>query len=311
MKRNIYAGTYTSSTSEGIYHLQLEEGKLSNAEVFAKVDNPKYIAMQDGILATLATFEQGAGVATYDLSGNQLDRIAFEERTSCHIAMDEDRIFTANYHTGVVSVLENRKGKLKLIRSVEIQNGAGCHQIIVWKDCILVPCLFLDRVMIFDRDLNRKGSIRFNTGTGPRHGLITKDGEYFYLTSELSNELYVIHTGDWEILSCTPVLPNEETHVRSTAAIRLSEDEKYVYISTRGKDVISVLEMKDHRPELIQCFSTLGKHPRDFMLCDGYLLCANRYSNEVISFEINEDGSVGRPVSRISVPEAVSLITKS
>lgn len=159
-----------------------------------------------------------------------------------------------------------------------------------------------------DRDLNRIGSIRFNTGTGPRHGVISKDGEYLYLVSELSNELFVIHTGDWKIEASIPVLPNDEMHVRDTAAIRLSEDERYIYVSTRTKNVISVIELKDHKPELIQCVSTLGRHPRDFMIVDKWLLVANRNSNEIISFEIDEDGTLGKPVSRIAVPEAVSLI---
>ena len=90
----------------------------------------------------------------------------------------------------------------------------------------------------------------------------------------------------------------------------MSKDEKYVYVSTRTKNVISVLEMKDHQPTLIQCVSCLGNHPRDFMLVGQYLLCANRNSDEIVSFPIHEDGTLGKPASKISVPEAVCLVAE-
>lgn len=72
-------------------------------------------------------------------------------------------------------------------------------------------------------------------------------------------------------------------------------------------DIISVVEMKDHVPQLIQAVSCGGRHPRDFILLDGYLLSANRFTNDVVSFRINEDGTVGAKISSVTIPEAVSL----
>ena len=163
---------------------------------------------------------------------------------------------------------------------------------------------------IFDKDLNRLGSIHFNHGTGPRHGIFSKDGQYLYLASELSNELFVISSKNWEILSSISILPNGEKNRRDTAAIRLSDDESKVYISTRTMDIISVVDLKDHVPTLIQTVSCGGRHPRDFILLDGYLLSANRFTNDVVSFRLNEDGTVGEKVSSVSIPEAVSLVAE-
>ena len=50
-----------------------------------------------------------------------------------------------------------------------------------------------------------------------------------------------------------------------------------------------------------------GKSPRDFILCDGYLITGNRYSDSVVSFELKEDGLVGSEISRINIPQPVSL----
>jgi 6-phosphogluconolactonase (cycloisomerase 2 family) len=284
-----------------------EDGRISDAHLFSAMKNPKYVTTIHGEIAALGDFPNGSGIALINQNGDFLDAISYEDRTSCYIAAQDSRLFTANYHEGTVSVLNVINNRMKLLETIHIQDGAGAHQVLFWKDQILVPCLFLDRIMIYDSMLNSLGSIRFDVGTGPRHGVFTKDEEYLYLASELSNELFVIHAGDWKVEHRIPVLPDGETHVRDTAAIRLSDDEKTVYVSTRTKDILSVISIHDdHTPELVQTVST-GEHPRDFILLDHHLLCANRYSNNIICYELNEDGTIGNETSEVEVPEVVSL----
>lgn len=308
MKTMLYAGTYTAKSSQGIYSFSFEDGRLSSSQLFCEIKNPKYLTKKDNCLITVADFDYESGVALINAEGDIKNKIAFEKRTSCFITSEDDDIYTANYHTGVVTHLKLVQDELKFINSIQIQDGAGCHQILVFHDRILVPCLFLDRVFIFDRSLKKIGSIHFNANTGPRHGVFSKDGKYLYLVSELSNELFVIETDEWNIIHQIPVLMSKEIHVRDTAAIRLSDNEKFIYVSTRTKDVISVIELEDHKPTVIQTVSCGGKHPRDFVLLGQYLLCANKNTNEVVSFKINDDGTLGKIVDRIEVPEVVALI---
>lgn len=308
MKTILYAGTYTAKSSQGIYSFSFEDGRLSSSQLFCEIKDPKYLTKKDNCLITVADFDYESGVALINAEGDIKNKIAFEKRTSCFITSEDDDIYTANYHTGVVTHLKLVQDELKFINSIQIQDGAGCHQILVFHDRILVPCLFLDRVFIFDRSLKKIGSIHFNANTGPRHGVFSKDGKYLYLVSELSNELFVIETDEWNIIHQIPVLMSKEIHVRDTAAIRLSDDEKFIYVSTRTKDVISVIELEDHKPTVIQTVSCGGKHPRDFVLLGQYLLCANKNTNEVVSFKINDDGTLGKIVDRIEVPEVVALI---
>lgn len=308
MKTTIYAGTYTSKSSKGIYSFDFEDGQMSHSKLFCEIKNPKYLCKDEDGLFTLADFDNGSGVGLLDAEGNIISKVASEERTSCYITKSGEDIYTANYHTGVVTHLKYIDNTLKYVNNVQIQDGAGCHQVLVYEDKILVSCLFMDRVYIFDADLKKIGSIEFDAGTGPRHGVFGKDKQYLYLVSELSNELFVIHTNDWKIEYQIPVLKSGETHIRDTAAIRLSEDEKYIYASTRTKDVISVIELNDHKPEVKETVSCGGKHPRDFILIDNYLLSANRNSNEVVCFKLNDDGTIGEKTSSIEIPEVVSLV---
>lgn len=308
MKKTIYTGTYTGTGSEGIYRFTFEDGKLTEPSLFCKMKNPKYLSLKDGVLAAVADFPHGAGVSIVDESGNIMDTKVFEKNTSCYVGQTEQYVLTANYHEGSFSILTKEENKLKLVHHTLVFDGGGCHQVLVWNDLFLVPSLFLDRIVIYNQECKYVDSIRFDSGCGPRHGIFSKDKEYLYLVSELSNELFVIHCGDWKIVNHISVLPNEEKHVRGGAAIRMNEEGNRIYISTRGKDVISVIDVNQEKLSLVQVVSCGGKHPRDFILCDGYLLCANRNTNEVVSFELHEDGTVGKIVDRISIQEPVSLV---
>lgn len=306
MLNTILAGTYTDSGSEGIYAFDLlEDGSLSEKRLFAKLNSPKYIDTCDGLTASIGKFEHGCGAAVIGRDGNVLSTLAFEDKTSCYITWHEGKIYTANYHLGTFSRLLFENGTLRMDKTVAIKEKAGCHQVLFFQDQILVPILFLDRIMIFNEDLDYQGSIQFPEGTGPRHALFTADGKTMYVLSELSNELFILDTDGWKLRGVMPVLPGGETHLRGSAAIRFGMDESRVYTSTRGQDIISVID--PDRQTVIQGAYSGGKHPRDFLITDGFLLSANRYSDTVIAYALSEDGTVGKETGRVIIPQAVSL----
>ena len=90
-----------------------------------------------------------------------LSTLAFEDKTSCYITWHEGKIYTANYHLGTFSRLLFENGTLRMDKTVAIKEKAGCHQVLFFQDQILVPILFLDRIMIFNEDLDYQGSIQF------------------------------------------------------------------------------------------------------------------------------------------------------
>ena len=310
MKKKIFAGTYTGKGSEGVYRFSCEEGKLSDSELFCRIDNPKYLCSCGDDIAAVCDFENRSGVALISDDGMVKDRLIFEDVTSCYITFHEGRLYTANYHAGTFSAIDVNDGRLELVKTVEIKKKAGCHQVLFWNDLVLVPCLFLDKVMIYDGGLNYQKKIVFPEGSGPRHGIFSKDNRYLYLVSELSNELFVIETDSFRIVDSVGLLENGERNTEGTAAIRMSEDGKHLYVSTRGKDLISVLSVDDEKAELIQTIPCGGEHPRDFILTDDILLSANRFSNQVVSFQIGKNGKIEEEIDRIDVPDSVCLIEK-
>ena len=174
MKHTFLCGTYTEKGSEGIYRFGFEDGNVTSADLFCKINDPKYISVKDGLVATSASFSEGCGIALIDSEGMIIDHLAFENEPSCYVAWHEERIYCANYHAGHFSVLSFQDGKLSLIKIVKIKEKAGCHQVIFHKNRILVPCLLLDEVRMYSYDLKELGVISFAKGTGPRHGIFTK-----------------------------------------------------------------------------------------------------------------------------------------
>ena len=305
MTHTLLCGTYTEKGSEGIYRFSLDGTRPGSADLFCRIRDPKYISVQNGLVAASASFEDGCGIAVLDKDGNLLDKAVFEDETSCFVSWHEDRIYCANYHAGHFTVLSWQDGKLSVIKTVTIREKGGCHQVIFYKDRFLVPCLLLDEVRMFSYDLEPLGVISFEKGTGPRHGIFRSDGSALYLASELSNELFEIDPGTWTVRRKISVLPEGTVLKKDGAAIRLSGDEKTVYVSTRTMNIITAVETETF--SVRQIVSCGGDHPRDIYRLDDVLLSANRFTNDIHIFAIGSDGTLNDTGNSTEVIQGVSL----
>ena len=168
MRKTIYAGTYTKRESKGIYCFDFDEGILSNSRLLCEIRNPKYLCRYKDKLIAVADFEKGSGVFLISEEGKILDSLKFEDGTSCYVTCKDDLVYTANYHEGTFSVLKIIEDKFTLIKKTLIKDKGGCHQVLFYKDLILIPSLFLDKIMIYDQELNNAGKIELPEGSGPR-----------------------------------------------------------------------------------------------------------------------------------------------
>lgn len=335
-----YLGTYSSPLSEGIYRFTLDKdtGILSGPELFYRLPDCKYLSLYNNLLAAPVKSGDEAGMSLLDIGRGEASltgEIYEEETTACFVTQDEDFIYSANYHQGIVLIYKKTDSGLVLHKRIDIAPGAGCHQILFHEHYMLVPCLLKDEIRIFDcsRDYSPAGSIFFQSGTGPRHGVFTKDHRYLFVVSELSNELYVYRVENEEnapqafedkdsengirmtMLSVTLLLTQEQTNhslqAPASAAIRFSPDERHLYVSTRFTEIISVFQVQEGQVQLIQQTGSGGIHPRDFVLTENgaYLLAANRTEGGLVCFPVDPDsGMIGPECSRIPAPEAVSIV---
>ena len=80
----------------------------------------------------------------------------------------------------MVYQIVNKQIKIKSNKYL-IQNKAGCHQVVLYKNYLIVPCLLLDQVRIFDinNDYDLVKTLTFPAKTGPRHGVFNHDYSHF------------------------------------------------------------------------------------------------------------------------------------
>lgn len=322
-----YIGTYASPQSLGIYRfsMDLDNGNLSRPELYYDALDCKYLSLYGTLLAAPRKRDGQAGICLLDTAGASVSLAgeAFHETApACYVIQDDSYIYTANYHEGCVLVYKKSPGGLTLAKRIDIAPKAGCHQILFHSHYMLVPCLLLDTVKIYDcsRDFAPAGELRFEEGTGPRHAVFDKDYHRLFLVSELSNQLFVYSLAEdtrsgpaFTLEQVHPLLPVGAAYKEppASAAIRLSPDGRFLYVSTRFADIISVFHIDGCQLKLVQQTGSGGIHPRDFTLTpDGqYLLAVNRTEGGLVSFRINrETGCLTGPCSQVPAPEAVAVI---
>lgn len=311
-----YIGTYNTDTTKGIYSFSFNNltGKISDIKPFFSADDAKCVDYFNNKLIITAHKDNKSGIALIDIATQELlDEIYLENKTPCFIKHDNNFIYTANYHDGVVIVYQLINNKFKLIKKIDIQPKAGCHQVILYQHYLVVPCLLIDEIRIFDvnDNYNLVKTLKFPQGTGPRHGIFNHDFSHFYLISELSSEFFDFQVYDlnFKLNHKLNLLSPDRLEGTSSAAIRLTKDNRYIYISTRGADLLTVISL-EQTPTIIQQINAGGAHPRDFILSDDehYLLVVNRDTDDISSFAINTiNGKICSLVSTQKIPHGVGI----
>ena len=296
--RKYIVGTYPDAGSRGVYSFALENGTMTRPYLFLRTEGPKYVASEK--IGTVAVAGRGEryGVVLLNALGNVKDEILFEKCPACYVGIDNDHVYTANYHTGVCSDLKIIGGMLHLRHKIAIGAEAGCHQVLVHGDELYVPCLCQDRIAVFDKTTYvERGTIVFPEGTGPRHGVFSQDGNTLYIAGETSGILYTIDAVSHNIVHLDHI-----TGTGMPAAVRMDDTESHLYVSVRGTGEIVIFDLVNGYPRKKAVVPSCGRRPQDILLCESGILCADRDAGKV--YLLDESGKV---LDEILVPGASSI----
>ncbi|WP_430596626.1 lactonase family protein [Enterococcus sp. DIV0175] len=335
MIEKIILGTYTRRVSEGIYTIDLdtEKKELSGLTLATKEVSPTYLAKSKAEnLYTVTTVDGLGGAGAYDSTYQFLNAVTEEGAPLCYVAVDETRqlVYGANYHKGEVNVyriLDN--GGIEAVESLYHQEETGPHKnqdhahvhyTDLTPDQRLVVCdLGTDRVYTYDVAENGKLTLAATfvaePGTGPRHLVFHPTQPIAYLFGELDSTVSVLayqENGSFEKLQKISTLPEDFTGENGGAAIRISNDGRFLYTSNRGHNSIAVFEISSNGEQLsaIQNISTEGDFPRDFALnsTNEFLVCANQNSDNLTLFTCDaQTGKLTLLQKDIYAPECVCV----
>lgn len=340
---SFYVGTYNTEESKGIYrYLLLQDGSLKCIGLAAVSDNSSFLAMSADkkfLVTTNENNNDGTGtVESFLVTG---DSLAFLSRSPsggahpCFISVNETGfVLVANYTGGNVGLLRlNKKGELAGLLDVQQHTGSGItdrqqspHAHSAWFNPFDKGIISVDLgtnelwFSHLDTGLQKLISpdpykLRMDPGAGPRHLVFHPDGKWIYVVNELDCTVTLLEENDlgkYEKGGSVSTLPVGYTEPNTCADIHISSDGKFVYASNRGHNSIAMYEVNPQNGHL-NLFghqSTHGNGPRNFSLSpdDNYLLVANQYTHNIVSFKCDKTSGLLEYVCEIDAPTPVCIL---
>ncbi len=312
-----------------------ETGAAKIAQSVKGIQGTTYFAFdEDGRHLYSAIGEKKAGRRTGTVVRFAMDgwRIGAMERlaelpceTPCHVALSPDggRVAFAAYGSAVAGTVGVDGNGLCTFSfpsdamgpNAKRQERAHAHQTFFLPDGRLgVVDLGCDRIWFFDPATMKRDSslaVEMDPGDGPRHCVLSKDGRFLFVLSELSSSVAsyalpsLMRIGKWSMLpkGFSRWEADGETLATKAAAIKLTADGKILMASNRGHDSIAFYSVGDDgRLSLRNIARLTGKFPRDFALLPGerFMVVGHKMSNEIQMYRFDrEDCSltpVGKPI---------------
>ena len=317
----------------GIYRAHLDnEGKLT-PYAYVPADQPQYGAVSGGrIFFTLRAPFPGSklgGLSYLPLNFGNGDKISAPINLcgliACHIAVQDNDIYTANYSSGSCSHAKIEGDSPRLVKVVS-HNGKGpnaarqemahTHHALVTPDgrYVIFTDLGIDRLVVYDRSLIPVGEVTLTPGLGPRHTAFSNDGRYAFVITELgcTIESFEYSDGSFTHIASYDLLPAGYTERDKSygCALRLSKDDSRLYACTRYIDTVSVFEVNGGSLREIQQIECGGSWPRDINLTrDGkFLISANQRENTITVFAIENNGLIKRCPGEFIMKEPLNII---
>ncbi|MYV18132.1 lactonase family protein [Furfurilactobacillus milii] len=342
MLEKFLVGTYTKKTSQGVYEMALDttSNELTAPTLVAKASSPTYLALSKANKLYTVDGDKAAGMggtSAFDRSTTPATLLnhAFSKGTSsAYVAVDEARqlVYEGNYHMGTLkSFAIQSDGSLKLTDVVTHQGEVGplpeqadgphVHYTNLTPDNRLIVCdLGMDQVTVYDVADDGKFSLvstyQAEPGFGPRHVVFNPQKSICYLAGELSSNISVLKydeaTGTLTHVQTLKTIPTDWTAHNGAAAIRISNDGQFVYVSNRGFNSLAVFAVgEDGTLSLRQQISTEGDFPRDFDLdpSQQFVVAVNQNTDNATLYSRNATTGQLKLIQKdVAVPEPVCVL---
>jgi 6-phosphogluconolactonase len=331
----LYIGTYTDGDSKGIYQAKFntETGELSHFKLAAETQNPSYIAYSPNKKFIYAVGEGGDGtVSAFKLKENGnlefLNTVSSNGGAPCHISINPagDKVVVSNYVGGNVSLYEIKDdGTLnpayQVFKYSTKEKASHAHSAQFYKSNLFVSDLGMDALYIYTLnndgktyDLVSSSSVSISEKAGPRHFVITKDGNFIYNINEYASTITASkkEINGFLLIDNYSTLAKDYKGANSCADIHLSKNEDFLYGSNRGENTIAVFKRNtvDGTLTKIQNIDVEGEWPRNFTLdpTGKFLLVANQKSNTISVFKIHPDSGTLSYLNSVKTPSPVCLL---
>lgn len=301
----------------GIYHYKLQNGKLTLVDM-TPMDRPMYMVMQERkmyiVLRAPFADSNDSGVVVYDVDAegklvNPSDIMSTKGQVACHICVDGEEIYCANYTSGsTIKLPDNLVQHAGKGVHPNRQEGPHVHFVGLTPDkkYICATDLGLDTIFLYNRDMTLHSQAKVPAGHGVRHLVFSDDGKWLFAANELKStlSLFAYEEGKLTHMDVCSTLPETFTGTNLVSAIRFKEG--LVYVSNRGHDSVAVICPVNGKLHLVEIVPCGGKTPRDMDFAGDYLICTNMDSNTITVLNSYHDFAVTHTVE-VEAPLCVCI----
>ncbi|MCI8387522.1 MAG: lactonase family protein [Clostridiales bacterium] len=296
----------------GIYHCRVD-GRNIELTKYYPLDRPMYIDIDDDTMYVLLR-EPFDGAANSGLVLCKINNdgslgewsvpISTAGRCACHLSVYSGNVYAVNYLSGNVvkmtadGVVQNDEHKGQGVHPTR-QEAPHTHFVRESPDgkYVFAVDLGVDKIFTYTHELELVSTASVPAGEGCRHLEYHPNGQYVYCANELGSSVTVFkYSADGALnpLKTYTALPVDFDKESTIAAIRISPDGQYLYVSHRGHDSICVLDIACggavlRSPEWTKI---AGTSPRDFDLLHyesgaSLLFVTNERTNNVTVFSVD------------------------
>jgi len=313
-----YVGSYSyTGKAKGItvFDVDVENG-IFRERCEMEVNNSSYVIASSDRKTLYSIADEG--VVSFRILQNgalaRLNSAPIRGMRGCHLCSDaEDKyVFVSGYHDGKTTVLSlNEDGSVGEIVDGVFDKGYGsvaernfrphvtCTRRMPDNKYVLSVDNGVDQVKIYrfnnkDQKLIQVDAIRCDLESAPRHFRFSRDGRFLYLMYELKN---VIDVFTYETGERAPVIEKIQTisttstrnpgNLTAACAMRMSQDEKYLYCTNAGENTVSVYRRDEETGllDMICCLPVSGEYPKDVAgFPDGRHIASINHDSGTISF---------------------------
>lgn len=340
-----------STNGEGIYIFEFDPstGELNRIGEMFGIDNPSFLSIDpqnqylyansevpewhEGLITAFA-INPTTGALTYLNKQSTLGNIASYntvDKTSRHVLMTNfgDRkglaIFPIN-EDGNLSPASDAHEITEIpegtIDPRQNMSRSHCVRVDPTNRYALVNDFGLDKIFVYQLDLEAgkliphdPPSIQIDSGNGPRHTVFHPNGQYVYVTLELSASVLALKfdsdSGTLEIIQKLSALPDDFDGESHCSDIHVTPSGQYLYVGNRGHDSLAIYAIDESTGllTLVGHQSSMGQTPRNFEIAPSgkYVLVANQDSDNIVIFEVDENTGQLIETGVVTCPTPVCL----
>ncbi|MBX4180950.1 6-phosphogluconolactonase [Sodalis sp. CWE] len=237
----------------------------------------------------------------------------------------ENTLFSVSYHGNCLTVSSiDMKGIISPPFQI-LNNLNRCHSVNIntINHTVWVPCLKEDRIRIYTIDKfnsltpHKLEALSVKIGSGPRHMVFHKNGNYAYVINEFSGTVDVISTNfkstrPPHIVQTLDMMPFNFEGNRWASDIHITPDNHWIYCCDRTANILSRFLVSKNGENL----TFLGYHntetqPRSFNIDSQgrFLITAGQKSNYIAVYSINNRSGSLSFLSRYKVGKGPSWLS--